>query len=136
MPPKPSIIPFGRGGLGPDLNRESTKQAAEKQQRATEYAAAVKEQAKKTLQNAPKAQARPSQREIDQQKAAEKKFRAEEYAKQIKKPKVIVRDEEVVKEYFEPKFERKTKPKSEVDEIRDMLDLHDKYEDEVAAWYD
>lgn len=74
------FVPHERGGLGPDLDRECTREAREKRTKQQEYARRLRE----TIQDLPKRVEKPPRKT----EAELKRERQQEYAKNIPRPAV------------------------------------------------
>lgn len=120
------FVPRERGGLGPDLERECTREAREKRTKQQEYAKRLRE----TIQDLPKRVEKP-QRKTE---AELKRERQQEYARNIPKPAVRPQsDKEIVSL---PSLRKSTvQEEKPIVKLMDMLEQHDKMLEECAEIY-
>ncbi|ESU36634.1 Hypothetical protein DHA2_8141 [Giardia duodenalis] len=120
------FVPHERGGLGPDLDRECTREAREKRIKQQEYARRLRE----TIQDLPKRVEKPPRKT----EAELKRERQQEYAKNIPRPAVRPQtDRETIS--LPPLRKSTTQEERPIVKLMDMLEQHDKMLKECAEIY-
>lgn len=120
------FVPHERGGLGPDLDRECTREAREKRTKQQEYARRLRE----TIQDLPKRVEKPPRKT----EAELKRERQQEYAKNIPRPAVRPQtDRETIS--LPPLRKSTTQEERPIIKLMDMLEQHDKMLKECAEIY-
>ncbi|GIQ89298.1 protein of unknown function DUF4591, partial [Kipferlia bialata] len=117
-----------RGGLGQDLERESTKAAREQAQKRKAYAEKVR-QSQKGSPARPRHPPRPSAVETERRKKAAARKRAMNYSKSVPKPRA-----DPDKAIKQPKQEKRERPAKHSQERLD--ELIQRHEDDISDVWD
>lgn len=116
-----------RGGLGPDLDRECTREAREKRTKQQEYAKRLRE----TIQDLPKRVEKPPRKT----EAELRREKQQEYAKNIPKP--VARPQADKDAVSLPPLRKSTvQEEKPIVKLMDMLERHDKMRQECSEIYE